>query len=207
MLTARSIAPINVTILGFNNRCRYEDTARRLGCPLTSLKNDYGCQFLGRQKLQIYCTSLKLRNAINTKMDMAVQSGSGAGPSLPSDPFPGSWKVWIIGMVISAVLPFWRGKWWPLMNLKDTVESAVEAVDQVADIVEKVAEEVEKVAEAVADHLPEGEIKEAVEFVENLAEETAKGAHLAEEVIDKVEEIGKGVESLIEPAVDQEKTS
>lgn len=52
---------------------------------------------------------------------------------------------------------------------------------------EKVAEEVEKVADEVSDALPEGgKLKGFVTTVENVARETAKDAHLVEEVIGKV---------------------
>lgn len=71
---------------------------------------------------------------------------------------------------------------------KGKVEAAVEIAEQVVNIVEKVAEETEKIAEDVGDHLPEGgRLKKAIIFVENVARETAKDAHLAEHLIDKVQ--------------------
>ncbi|KAF2299731.1 hypothetical protein GH714_002908 [Hevea brasiliensis] len=119
--------------------------------------------------------------------DMVVHNGVHPEPALPSDPSSGSWKMWILGMIITVIIPFWRNKWWPLLKLKDRVESVVETAEHVTEIVEKVAEEVEKVSEEVADHLPEGgKLKESVTFVENVAKETAKDAHLALEVIEKV---------------------
>lgn len=55
------------------------------------------------------------------------------------------------------------------------------------EMVERVAEGVDKVAEDVAEMLPEGgKLRGAVEFVEHVAELTAKDAHLVEGFIDKV---------------------
>jgi hypothetical protein len=50
-----------------------------------------------------------------------------------------------------------------------------------------VAEQVDKVAEDIADDLPAGgKLKEAVTFIENLAERTAKDAQLVDDTIEKV---------------------
>ncbi|CAK7347197.1 unnamed protein product [Dovyalis caffra] len=81
----------------------------------------------------------------------------------------------------------------------DKFEAVVETADRVADIVEEVAEEVGKVAEEVADHLPEGgNLEQVATFVENVAKETAKDANLVDELIEKVEELGNEVESVVE---------
>lgn len=42
------------------------------------------------------------------------------------------------------------------------------------EVVEKVAEEVDKVAEDIADDLPDGKLKNVVDFVEEMAEKTAR---------------------------------
>lgn len=75
---------------------------------------------------------------------MVVRSGVEPGGIVPSDGSPGSWYIhfhlvptyteelivisirlyyfcrnlWILGMVISVVLPFWKSKWGPLLKLK-----------------------------------------------------------------------------------------
>ena len=59
-------------------------------------------------------------------------------------------------------------------------------MEATTDIVEKVAEQVEKVADDIGNHLPKGGLKDALEFVEDIAEDTADGAHSAGEFIDKV---------------------
>ncbi|KAK0577337.1 hypothetical protein LWI29_031506 [Acer saccharum] len=72
----------------------------------------------------------------------------------------------------------------------------METAEHVAEIVEDVAEKVEKVAEEVADHLPQGgRLKDAVTLIENVAKETAKDANLADQFIEKVEDVEREVES------------
>lgn len=67
------------------------------------------------------------------------------------------------------------------------VEAGAEAVEKVAETVERVAEDVEKMAEDVSQNLPEGgKLKQVVGAVINAAQETAKDAQLAEDLIDKV---------------------
>ena len=68
----------------------------------------------------------------------------------------------------------------------EEVETAIDKVEAITDIVEKVAEQVEKVADDIGDHLPEGRLKDALDIGEDMAEDTADGAHLAGEFIDKV---------------------
>ncbi|KAJ9166532.1 hypothetical protein P3X46_021272 [Hevea brasiliensis] len=199
MLTRRSIIPCSSH--STHQRFQFSSLSPRFLLATLDHKNRY--YFLGNQRLKIFNTSLEFHHA-RSKKDMVVHNGVHPEPALPSDPSSGSWKMWILGMIITVIIPFWRNKWWPLLKLKDRVESLVETAEHVTEIVEKVAEEVEKVSEEVADHLPEGgKLKESVTFVENVAKETAKDAHLALEVIEKVEEVGKETESLIESVIDQ----
>ncbi|KAJ6730307.1 PHAGE CAPSID SCAFFOLDING PROTEIN (GPO) SERINE PEPTIDASE [Salix viminalis] len=169
-------------------------------------------QSLGNQRLEIFSTSLKLLYAKNTKMQMAVYNSVGTGSAHPSAPSSPCRKGWILGVLLSVILPFCRNKWGGLLMMKDKIEAVVELADQVADIVEEVAEGVEKVADEVADHLPEGgKLKQVATFVENVARETAKDADLIDDVIEKVkmqmEEVEKEVEkelvSLSEQATEQ----
>ncbi|OMP07495.1 hypothetical protein CCACVL1_01292, partial [Corchorus capsularis] len=87
-------------------------------------------------------TDLRVQNSERSYRNMVV-CNVGSGPSLP-DPNPGSWKFWLLGMLMSVVLPFWRGKWGPLMKIKQEVETIIDTVEAVTDVVEKVAEQVEK---------------------------------------------------------------
>ncbi|KAK8484563.1 hypothetical protein V6N11_028880 [Hibiscus sabdariffa] len=56
------------------------------------------------------------------------------------------------------------------------------------DIAEKVAEQMEKVADDIGNHLPDGRLKDALQIVEDMAQNTAEGAHVTGELISKVEE-------------------
>ena len=66
------------------------------------------------------------------------------------------------------------------------MDKIVETTELVVDVVEKAAEEVEKVADEVADKLPEGGLKAAAGLIGDIAEETAKDAHIVGDLIDKV---------------------
>lgn len=68
----------------------------------------------------------------------------------------------------------------------DEVETVVETTEQIAEAIESVAEKVEQVADDIGNHLPEGKLKDVAEFVENVAKETARGAHLVDAAIEKV---------------------
>ncbi|KAL0017542.1 hypothetical protein SO802_004611 [Lithocarpus litseifolius] len=96
-------------------------------------------------------------------------------------------KVWIVGLIASAILPFFGIKFGPLLKLKQEVDSVVDTVEDVAEVIEKVAEEVQIVDKEIAEHLPAGgKLKVVATFIENVAETTDKDARLAEDVIDKV---------------------
>ncbi|XP_030454534.2 uncharacterized protein LOC115675885 isoform X2 [Syzygium oleosum] len=152
------------------------------------------CRFADSRSMASLCARQSTRT-----MDVAVRSSIDPVPHLPSDPSPSSWKFWVVGVFVSVILPFWRNKWGPLWKLKNEVEAAVETVEHVTDIVEEVADKVEQVAEEVAEHLPEGKLKDMVTSVEHLAETAGKDAHLAGDIIDKVEEVEKEVDSFMEP--------
>ncbi|XP_024932087.3 uncharacterized protein LOC112492528 isoform X2 [Ziziphus jujuba] len=146
----------------------------------------------------------------NTNMNKIVcnsvqPASSGATHGAPSN---NSWKGWILGMVISLILPFWRSKWGPLLKIKKEVDMVVESVENVAEIVEMVAEKVEEVADNIADKLPgDGKLKEALRLVENVAKETAKDAHLVDQLMEKVEEVEEKVESFMEPVLHEDKAT
>lgn len=85
-----------------------------------------------------------------------------------------------------------------LLMLTKGVEAGAEMVEKMAESVESVAENVEKMAEDLAEKLPEGsQLKGVVDFVENVAKETEKDAQLAEDFMDKVEEVDQEVESML----------
>ncbi|KAL6225133.1 hypothetical protein ACLB2K_003985 [Fragaria x ananassa] len=75
-------------------------------------------------------------------------------------------------------------------------------VEAVAEVVEAVAHKVEEVADDIADKIPEdGKLKSAFEAVEAIAKETAKDAHMVDELIENVEGAEDKVEDLFESAM------
>lgn len=129
----------------------------------------------------------------------AVFNGVLPGVPLPSEPPPSdSWNGWILGAVLTFVLPFLANKWGPLLKIKDEVDTAVQTVENVVDAVEKVAEQVEKVAEDIAEGLPAGKLKNAVTFIENVADQIDDTAEVVGDAIDKVQEVGDQIESALD---------
>ncbi|XP_028757395.1 uncharacterized protein LOC114716550 [Neltuma alba] len=127
---------------------------------------------------------------------------------LPAHPSPGGghyWKVHILGTIVAMLLSFSKGKWGPLLILKEKVETTIEELEQISDVVEEVADKVEEVAEAAAKHLPEGKLQDAAEFIDKLAEEIEKNAHLAGDLLEKVEDMGDEVDSFLD-SNNQDKT-
>ncbi|KAK4391120.1 hypothetical protein Sango_2175300 [Sesamum angolense] len=78
------------------------------------------------------------------------------------------------------------------------IESTVETVEQIVNAVEKVAEQVDKVTEDITDDLPEGKLKQLLDFVEDMAEKTADTADSIGDIIDKVQEAGEKVEAIVD---------
>ncbi|KAG6674474.1 hypothetical protein I3843_15G040000 [Carya illinoinensis] len=175
---------------------------------LITSKRDIRSCFLGNgRSFQFLSIGLGDLIASTTKLgDMAVDSSSQPGPMVPSDPSPDSWKIWIVGMAATVILPFLGIKFGPFMQFKKQIDSAMQIAEDVAEAAENVAEQVEKVAEDIADDLPAGgKLKDAVTFIENLAKETAEDAHRVDELIDKVQEVEEKVDSFIEPDTDKAK--
>ncbi|XP_062118571.1 uncharacterized protein LOC133832213 [Humulus lupulus] len=151
--------------------------------------------------------SMSLRNRSNTKTDkMVCNSVDPAGAASGGGGAPwNSLQGWVLGLVVSLILPFYRNKWGPLLSIKRKVDMVVNSVEAVAEAVEKVAEKVEDIAEDIADKLPEnGKLKDAVLFIEKVAHETAKDAHFVDDFIEKVEEVEEKVESFLEGPVQED---
>ncbi|XP_027149254.1 uncharacterized protein LOC113749639 [Coffea eugenioides] len=153
--------------------------------------------FAGCQSLIHPSHGVQIMNKSNRKF--AVFNGVLPGVPLPSEPPPSdSWNGWILGAVLTFVLPFLANKWGPLLKVKDEVDTAVQTVENVADAVEKVAEQVEKAAEDIVEGLPAGKLKNAVTFIGNVADKIDDTAEVLGDVIDKVQEVGDQVESALD---------
>ncbi|XVF39582.1 hypothetical protein PTKIN_Ptkin01aG0045400 [Pterospermum kingtungense] len=203
------VGSITPCIVQMEYSCKFQPPT--ILCPrhfLLISKHKAKHQIVRNQKLQSLGTGLIRMQNTDRYKNMVVCSSVGSGPPVPPNPTPnpGSWKPWILGFLLSIILPFWRGKWGRLLKLKEEVETTLDNVEAITDVVEKVADQVEKVADDIGNHLPEGKLKDALEFVEDIAENTADGAHFAGEVIDKVEDVVDQVEEKVESFVEPNST-
>ncbi|CAI0446285.1 unnamed protein product [Linum tenue] len=139
---------------------------------------------------------------------MAVADALPAGISLPFDlPHDSQWQLWLLGAVASFAIPLATGKLGPLGKLFDKFDAAVDTAQGVAEMVDQVAEKVEEVADDIGNSLPAGALKDALEYVENLADQTEKAAEYAGDLLDKVEEVGDKVEAFAESAIAKKPSS
>ncbi|KAL3638797.1 hypothetical protein CASFOL_016704 [Castilleja foliolosa] len=136
-------------------------------------------------------------NIITKRNHFTVYANSVPGNPSPSGPPSSHPMGWIIGIVVSLVLPFFTNKWGPLWVLRNRIMNAVQSVEDIVEAVEKVAEKVDEIAEDIGDDLPQGKLKDLVHLVENMAEKTAKTADCIDNVIDKVQEVEDQVEKRI----------
>ncbi|KAG5063944.1 hypothetical protein AAZX31_02G196100 [Glycine max] len=165
-------------------------------------KVKYNCFSLPEQNL-----GLRFQKDATKKMSMVVYASIPPGNLPSADSFPGSWKAWMIGTVVAALLSFTTNKWGPLLLLKEKIETTIEQAERVADIVEEVAERVDKIAEGAAKNLPEGKLQDVAEFVENVAENVDKLAEEAGDLLEKVEDKQEEVVSFFESTVRQQKSN
>ncbi|KAH6759153.1 hypothetical protein C2S51_019388 [Perilla frutescens var. frutescens] len=137
------------------------------------------------------CNYSRLMQTYNTQTRKFSVNSSGVQPSTPLPPRPpSSYLNWIIGVVLSIIVPSTSSTWGPLLQFKKDVDTAVETVEDIAEVVEKVAEIVDRVAEDISDDLPEGgKLKKVVDIVGVVAEATAEDARTVGDVIDKFQEV------------------
>ncbi|CAI0447894.1 unnamed protein product [Linum tenue] len=117
----------------------------------------------------------------------AVAALPAGGISLPFDlPHDSQWQLWLLGAVASFAIPLVTGKLGPLGKLFDKFDAAVDTAQGVADMVDDVAEKVEEVVDDIGNSLPAGALRDALEYVENLADQTEKVAEYTADLLDKV---------------------
>ncbi|XP_027106204.1 uncharacterized protein [Coffea arabica] len=118
-----------------------------------------------------------------------------------------SWAKWLLGSLMTLLLPFWKQEWESLRGLEGKVEKVVGEVEVVAEVVENVATVTEKVSAEVAEKLPDNnKIKEAVLAVEHLSSVAAQEAKLIEDFIHNVGDMKqdlKEMEKIAEPAIEK----
>ncbi|KAG5226643.1 Chemoreceptor [Salix suchowensis] len=114
----------------------------------------------------------------------------------PGSNFP-TWAKWILGSILSIILPFWKRKREELKRLEGEAEIIVEEVGHVAEVVEKVAAVAEKVSEEVAEVLPEnGKLKETALLIEQVSKAAAHDAKLTQDIIHKVDALKHDIDDL-----------
>ncbi|GFY90085.1 hypothetical protein Acr_07g0002820 [Actinidia rufa] len=121
--------------------------------------------------------------------DMDKNDKDQVQPSLPAPhkPIFPKWAKWLLGSILSLVLPFPSQKWKNFLTFEGKVEEVVEEVENVAEVVEKVATTAENVSAKVADKLPDnGKLKEAALLVEELENELSDLETMVKPVIDKI---------------------
>uniref|UniRef100_A0A0A9D110 Uncharacterized protein n=1 Tax=Arundo donax TaxID=35708 RepID=A0A0A9D110_ARUDO len=125
----------------------------------------------------------------------------GPGPANPSGgnlPIPNmpSWAKWVVGAVIVAI---------PVYRRMRTLEDKIEKTAEVAvEVIDTVAEATEKVAGEVVEAFPENEnIKEIASKIKTVTDAIEEDAEKAEALIEKVDEIKKEVDSIVDPIIDK----
>ncbi|CAN6293753.1 unnamed protein product [Urochloa humidicola] len=117
-----------------------------------------------------------------------------------------TWARLAIGSVIAAATPFLYSRWASFLRIQSEVEMVKDTIEVVAEVVEEAATVAEKVSSEVAEQLPEGgRLRTAAVLVEHASKEVAQEAHLAQDIIHKVDEIEEDVKAIIEPIVDHSK--
>lgn len=194
-------------IYGFNllsshgARNRIKSSSRRLDVARTNR----GGRFFASHGMQWGIIGCQVSSTV---MHAVMGDLPGATPPPTPNNFP-AWASWILGAVVSLILPIWKLKGGFLRKIGNTVEEVVETVEDVAEIVEDVAEAVEHISSDVADSLPEnGALKNAALWVEKASKEVAEDAKQALNLIHKVddlkEEVEKDIDELVESQADGE---
>ncbi|XP_073121654.1 uncharacterized protein [Henckelia pumila] len=107
-----------------------------------------------------------------------------------------NWMKWILGSLLSLVLPLLGKTWNDVRRLEGKVEVAAEEVDTVAEVVESVATAADKALKEVAEDLPNGKFKEAAEVMEHLCFVAAQDSILVQNLIHKAGEVKQDLEDM-----------
>nr|GEV61614.1 hypothetical protein [Tanacetum cinerariifolium] len=115
------------------------------------------------------------------------------------------------------------GEWWELQEIKESgvvgvagklegvnnkADTVMETTEHVMETIEAMAKGADEIIDEITDGLPDNsKLKERMKAVDDMIEDLAKGAHIANEIIDKVEETEHKVESLIHEDLKKEEIS
>nr|XP_043637359.1 uncharacterized protein LOC122608328 [Erigeron canadensis] len=133
-----------------------------------------------------------------------VEPASTPPPPPPPGSSSGSWKNWVIGILMTFIVPLVTTKGGPIKLLMQKVDHIVDTAEHITDVVEAVADKVDKVIEEIEDDLPEGsQIRKTLDYIENVAERVEKDAHTAGDFIDQVQEMQDKIEDMMEPVMEE----
>ncbi|WOG84488.1 hypothetical protein DCAR_0103672 [Daucus carota subsp. sativus] len=210
MSTTRVLVPLNSKSFSSSAapRPRFRPVFRdRTGSPANSsaslsFRQNFGCG-CGCISSSIKINPVTVQKKIYR--NFVVYSSMQPGTPIPSgNPSGTNWKGWVVGILLSMVLPFYRTKLTSFLALKKEVETVVDTAELVLDVVEKVVAEVVEIADVLEENLPQGaKLKNTIERVESVAREIGKDADLLEDLLQKVEKAEKEVGNMIEPVIDQ----
>ncbi|KAL3843777.1 hypothetical protein ACJIZ3_001180 [Penstemon smallii] len=196
-----------VTIL---YRCRVMSGGSWRGYHYQSLRhnvpppyNKLGCSVSVDQGLS--CSS---RAYSQSKLGMEKDHKEQAQPELAPTKFGFfNWAKWLLGSVLSLLLPFWKSNRDNLLILEGKAEMVVKDVKEVAEVIEKVATTTDEVLKEVENQLPDNcKLKEAAQVMEHISTVAAQDARLLENIIHKVGEVKQDLEELetiVEPNVEK----
>ncbi|KAG9132741.1 hypothetical protein Leryth_014026 [Lithospermum erythrorhizon] len=136
--------------------------------------------------------SLTISNKTN-KRRFVANSIDGGNPSSS-----GASSGWVLGIVISVILPFFTHKLGPLEIWKKKFDVGLQRIEDTVEEGEKIAVVVEKEAEKWLDRLPVGWFKDALAYIEQGAEKTAKFLSNVDDAIDEFQEEEEKIEKCME---------
>ncbi|KAK8529773.1 hypothetical protein V6N12_060543 [Hibiscus sabdariffa] len=140
---------------------------------------------------------------VSTKEEKVKDNPPGAGSGCSSK--ISLWARFLLGSVLSFLLPFWKAKWASLKRIEGEAEMVVEVAENTAQVVETVATATGNMSAEVAEKLPDdSKLKKAAMVVEHVSEIAAQDAHATAQFIQQVEAVKHdidGLETLVEPIV------
>ncbi|WVZ85883.1 hypothetical protein U9M48_032741, partial [Paspalum notatum var. saurae] len=142
-----------------------------------------------------------MNNAFPIKETTRLAAAVGPGPASPSGgnlPIPNMppWAKWLVGAMMVAI---------PIYTTFRTLEDKIEKTAEVAiEVIDTVAEGAEKVAGEIAEAFPGNQnIQEAASKIKTVTDVIEEDADKAEALIQKVDEIKKEVDSIVDPIIDK----
>ncbi|KAL5705115.1 hypothetical protein ACHQM5_023737 [Ranunculus cassubicifolius] len=160
------------------------------------------CHLPSITRWKISRISTKVANRTTITRIYAASNLPPAVPPVPSgSPFP-QWSKWLLFAIIPMFFPFARKNWGPLIMFRMQMKNTVSTVGTMAESIEEVARKVDQMADNITEQLPQGsKLREVIEMMDKVAEETVKAADCVEDLLQKVEDAGENVENIIAESV------